>query len=133
MNKRAWLIPIIIVAINALAIAIRWTSLPELLPAHFDLQGNASGTMPRNTLLLYPLIGAAICLVARIIARLKHTLQPSLIILASGVALVLFLSTMVSLTSGKTPVFMLAEPVVLLIALVGVGVYLVRVCRGRVR
>lgn len=30
MNKRAWLIPIIIVAINALAIAIRWTSLPEI-------------------------------------------------------------------------------------------------------
>ena len=28
MNKRAWLIPIIIVAINALAIAIRWASLP---------------------------------------------------------------------------------------------------------
>lgn len=30
MNKRAWLIPIIIVAINALAIAIRWTSLQEI-------------------------------------------------------------------------------------------------------
>lgn len=133
MNKRAWLIPIIIVAINALAIAIRWTSLPELLPAHFDLQGNASGTMPRNTLLLYPLIGAAICLFTHIIARLKHTLQPALIILASGAGLVLFLSTMVSLTFGKTPVFMLAEPVVLLVALVGVGVYLVRVCRGRGR
>ena len=43
MNQRAWLIPIIIVAINALAIAIRWNSLPELLPAHFDLQGNAAG------------------------------------------------------------------------------------------
>ena len=133
MNQRAWLIPIIIVAINALAIAIRWTSLPEILPAHFDLQGNASGTMPRNILLLYPLIGAAICLFAHIIARLKHTLQPALIILASGVAIVLFLSTMVSLTFGKTPVFMLAEPVVLLVALVGAGVYLVRVCRRRGR
>ena len=126
MNKRSWLIPILIVAVNVFAVAIRWNTLPEILPAHFDLQGNASGTMPRNTLLLYPLIGAAICLFAHIIARLKRTLQPVLIILSSGASLVLLLSTMVSLTFGKTPVFMLAEPVVLLIALVGAGCCLVR-------
>ena len=46
MNKNTWLIPFFIVAINAIVIIIRWTSLPELLPAHYDLQGNASGTMP---------------------------------------------------------------------------------------
>jgi uncharacterized membrane protein len=126
MNKRAWLIPILIVAVNVFAVAIRWNTLPEILPAHFDLQGNASGTMPRSTLLLYPLIGAAICLFAYIIARIKPTLQSVLIILSSGVSLVLFLSTMVSLTFGKTPVFMLAEPVVLLVALVGAGVCVVR-------
>ena len=33
-------------ALNALAIIVRWDSLPELLPAHYDLQGNAGGTMP---------------------------------------------------------------------------------------
>jgi hypothetical protein len=126
MNKKYWLIPFFIVAINVLVIIVRWTSLSELLPAHFDLQGNASGTMPRNTLLLYPLIGAAICLFAHIIERLKRTLQPALIILSSGASLVLLLSTMVSLTFGKTPVFMLAEPVVLLVALVGAGVCVVR-------
>lgn len=47
MNKNSWFIPILIVALNAFAIIDRWGSLPELLPAHYDLQGNAGGTMPR--------------------------------------------------------------------------------------
>jgi uncharacterized membrane protein len=37
MNKKSWFIPILIVALNALAIIVRWSSLPELLPAHYDL------------------------------------------------------------------------------------------------
>ncbi len=114
MNKRGWLFPILIVAINALAIIVRWSSLQELLPAHFDLQGNAGGTMPRNMLLLYPLTAAAICLAAYMIARIKRQLQTGLIILASGIGLILLSSTMVTLTAGTTPVFMLAEPVILL-------------------
>ena len=119
MNKRNWFIPVLIVALNALAIIVRWSSLPELLPAHYDLQGNAGGTMPRTMLLLYLLIGAAVCLIAYVIGRMKQKLQASLVILASGICLVLLLSTMVTLTSGTMPIFMLAEPVVLLAALVG--------------
>ena len=119
MNKRNWFIPVLIVALNALAIIVRWNSLPELLPAHYDLQGNAGGTMPRTMLLLYLLIGAAVCLIAYVIGRMKQKLQASLVILASGICLVLLLSTMVTLTSGTMPIFMLAEPVVLLAALVG--------------
>ena len=46
MSKNSWLIPILIVALNALVIIVRWSSLPELLPAHYDLEGNAGGTMP---------------------------------------------------------------------------------------
>ena len=64
MNKRGWIIPVLIVAFNALAIFVKWSSLPEVLPAHFDLLGNASGTMQRNMLLVYPMIGALICLFA---------------------------------------------------------------------
>ena len=56
MNNRGWFISILIVAINALAILVRWSSLPELLPAHYDLQGNAGGTMPRSMLFLYILM-----------------------------------------------------------------------------
>ena len=119
MNKRNWFIPVLIVALNALAIIVRWSSLPELLPAHYDLQGNAGGTMPRTMLLLYLLIGAAVCLIAYVIGRMKQKLQAGLVILASGICLVLLLSTMVTLTSGAMPIFMLAEPVVLLAALVG--------------
>ena len=40
MNKRGWFVPIVIIAVNALAIVVRWSSLAEILPAHFDLQGN---------------------------------------------------------------------------------------------
>ena len=119
MNKRSWLIPILIVALNALAIMVRWSSLPELLPAHYDLQGNAGGTMPRSMLLLYLLIGVAICVIASVIARKKPKFQTGLVILTSGICLVLFASTMVTLTAGTMPVFMLSEPVILLIAVVG--------------
>ena len=126
MNKRNWLIPILIVVINALAIIVRWGSLSELIPAHFDLQGNASGTMPRSVLLWYPLIGAAICLVSYVIGYLKHKLQTALVALASGISLILLLSTLVSLTSGTMPAFMLAEPVILLATVIAVIVCIIR-------
>ena len=119
MNKRSWLIPILIVAINVLAIMMRWSSLSELLPAHYDLEGNAGGTMPRSVLLLYPLIGAAVCLIAYVMSRKKPKLQTGLVILASGICLVLLSSAMVTLTAGTMPVFMLAEPVILLAAVAG--------------
>lgn len=126
MNKRNWLIPMIIVGLNALAILVQWNSLPEPLPAHFDLHGNASGTMPRSMLLLYLLIGVAVCLIAYVISRMKPKLQSGLVILTSGICLVLFLSTMVSLTAGTMSVFMLAEPVVLLAAVIGFVVCFVK-------
>ena len=119
MIKRGWFIPIFILAINAIAIIVRWSSLPELLPAHFDLQGNPSGTMPRTMLILYPVMSAFICLMAYLIAKKKHKLQTGLVILTSGISLILLSSTMVTLTFGTMPVFMLAEPVILLVAIVG--------------
>lgn len=115
-SMRGWIVPLLIVAANATAIVVRWSSLPELLPAHFDLQGNAGGTMPRTMLVLYPLISAAICLTAYLIAKRKKRLQTGLIILVSGIALVVLSSTMVTLTAGTMPVFMLAEPVILVAA-----------------
>ena len=118
MNKKSWFIPILIVAINALAVMVRWNTLSESLPAHYDLQGNAGGTMSRSLLLVYPLIGAAISLIAYIVGRMKQKLQSGLVILASGVCLVLLSSTMVTLTAGTMPVFMLAEPVILLVAVI---------------
>ena len=119
MNRRGWYIPMLIVALNVLAVVVRWSSLPELLPAHFDLQGNASGTMPRSMLLLYLLIGAVVCLIAYLLRRKMQKLQVGFVMLASGICLVLLASTMVTLTSGTIPVFMLAEPVILLAAVVG--------------
>ena len=118
MNKRGWIIPILIIAINAILIILRWSSFPELLPAHFDLQGNADGVMPRSNLLMYPVISAARCLIAYLIAWKKCKLQTGMIVLASGISIILLLSTLVTLTSGKMPVFMLAEPVILLATVV---------------
>ena len=119
MNKRVWIIPIMIVATNVLAVFVKWTALTELLPAHFDLQGNASGSMPRTMLLVYPLIGAIINLIAYFFARVKPKFQTALVILTSGIGLILLSSTLVTLTSGKFPVFMLAEPIILLATIVG--------------
>ena len=126
MNRRIWYIPMLIVALNVLAVVVRWSSLPELLPAHFDLQGNASGTMPRSMLLLYLLIGAVVCLIAYLLRRKMQKLQVGFVMLASGICLVLLASTMVTLTSGTIPVFMLAEPVILLAAVVGFVVCFVK-------
>jgi hypothetical protein len=119
MNKKYWLIPFFIVAINVLVIIVRWTSLSELLPAHFDLQGNAGGTMPRKMLLLYLLMSAAVFLMSCLIGRMKQNIQTSMFILASGICLVLLASTMVTLTSGSMPIFMIAEPVILLATVIG--------------
>jgi len=128
MNKRAWIIPALIVVVNALAILIRWSSLPETLPAHFDLQGNASGSMPRTTLLFYPLAAAVLCGIAYAVACKvgKKGLNCGLVILASGIGLVVLSSTLVTLTFGSTPVFMLAEPIILVAAIVAFIICLVK-------
>lgn len=122
MNRRLWLVPVLIVAINALAIVVCWRCLEEVLPAHFDLDGNPDGTMPRMALLLYPVIGGLVCLTGYFIALKKQRLSSALVVLTSGLCLVLLSSAMVALTHGTMPAFMLAEPVVLLASVVGFAI-----------
>jgi hypothetical protein len=119
VKNNKWFIPILIVAANALAVIVKWSSLPELLPAHFDLQGNAGGTMARSMLPLYPAASAAVCLLLWLISRKALRLKTGLVVLSSGISLILLCSTMVTLTAGQMPVFMLAEPVILVAAVVG--------------
>ena len=119
MKNNKWFIPILIVAVNALAVIVKWSSLPELLPAHFDLQGNAGGTMARSMLPLYPAASAAVCLLLWLISKKALRLKTGLAVLSSGISLILLCSTMVTLTAGKMPVIMLAEPVILVAAVVG--------------
>ena len=126
MNKRGWWIPLLILLINAGMVLVRWSSLQTQLPAHFDLQGNASGTMPRAMLLLYLLVGVAIVAGAYLVARWKPRLETGLMILTSGALLVLLASTCVTLTAGTMPIFMLAEPVILLAAVVGFVISVVK-------
>ena len=135
MNKRGWFIPVLIIAINALAIIARWSFLPEIIPAHFDLDGHADGSIPRYILLLYPLISTVISLAAyRLTSKfdyLKKKLQTGFIILSTGFCLILLSSTAVSLTSGQMPFFMLAEPVILLIAIIAFAICLIRARRAK--
>lgn len=126
MNKIGSLIPILIVALNTLAVILQWSSLSEVLPAHYDLQGNAGGTMPRSMLLLYILVECVICIATYLIGQIKPKLQTCMDVLASGICLVLFLSTMVTLTSGTMPIFMLAEPIILLVTVIGFIVCVVK-------
>ena len=120
MKKRGWLFPALVVGVNAIMILLLWSSLSENLPAHFDLAGNASGSISRTTLLFYPLVGAVIGLIAYWIrCRIdKEFFNGGLLILTSGIELIILSSTMVTLTQGTKPFFMLAEPVILVIALV---------------
>lgn len=127
-----WFIPALIAAVNALAIAVSWNTLPDPLPAHYDLDGNASGSMSRIVLLLYPLASVAFCLVLYAISLKIKSMSRALVILTSGVALVVFSSSMVSLTSGTMPIFMLAEPVILLGAVAAFIILTVRTYKKRV-
>lgn len=126
MNKKSWFIPILIVVLNALVIMVRWSYLPQQISAHYDLQGNAGGTMSRSMLLIYILLGVGVCLIAYIIGCMKQKFQKGLLILATGISLVLLSSTMVTLTSGTMPFFMLAEPVIALVAVIGFVVSIVK-------
>lgn len=125
--KRGWIIPAIIIVINACAIWIRWSSLPVTLPAHFDPQGNASGTIARTTLLFYPLISLMTCIIAYgasvVVRRTPQRADNSglrllgLHSLTSAIALTILSSTMVTLTFGTMPLFMFAEPVIMVIGI----------------
>lgn len=114
-------------------ILLLWSSLPENLPAHFDLEGNASGSIFRATLLYYPLAGAVIGLIAYWIRcrKDKKYFNAGLLFLTTGIELIILSSTMVTLTQGTNPFFMLAEPVILVIALVAFIVGLIKSRKGK--
>ena len=125
--KNGWIVPAIIIIVNVCAIWVSWNSLPETLPAHFDPQGNASGSLARTTLIFYPVISMMICLVAYGIAAMARILflKPDesglrllgLHCLTSAITLTILSSSLVTLTFGTKPIFMFAEPVIMVIGL----------------
>lgn len=134
--KHGWIIPAIIIIVNVCAIWIRWSSLPETLPAHFDPQGNASGSMARTTLIYYPVISLMVCLVAYGIAALARILflkaddsglrLLGLHILNSSIVLTILSSTMVTLTFGTKPLFMFAELIIMAIGITAFIICLIK-------
>ena len=139
--KNGWIVPAIIIIVNACAIWISWSSLPEILPAHFDPQGNASGSMARTTLIFYPVISLMVCLVAYGVAAIARILflKPDnsglrllgLHCLTSAIALTILSSTMVTLTFGTKPLFMFAEPVIIIAGITAFIICLIKARKSR--
>ena len=136
-RKYGWMVPVIIIIVNVCAIWIRWSALADVLPAHFDPAGNASGTMAKTTLIYYPVISLMLCLVTYGIYTLANNifkLTPDekglrmcgLHVMASCLTLTVLSSTLVTLTMGTCPLFMFAEPVLLLAGIITLIVCLVK-------
>ena len=111
-----------------------------MLPAHFDPAGNASGSMAKTTLIFYPIISLMLCLVTYGIYALANNifkLKPDekglrlcgLHVFASCLALTVLSSTLVTLTMGTCPLFMFAEPVLMLAGIITLIVCLVKAAR----
>lgn len=125
-----------VLAVTVILLAVCYGTLPAELPAHFDLEGHASGTMPRPSLWLMPvmaifvshLLPALVLLVARVFhlsARRKDVILCCSLTLSLAVALIVLCSVGVTLTRGTVPALMLAEPVILLAAIAAIVVQLV--------
>ncbi len=136
-RKYGWMVPVIIIIVNVCAIWIRWSALADVLPAHFDPAGNASGSMAKTTLIFYPVISLMLCLVTYGIYTLANNifkLRPDekglrmcgLHVLASCLALTVLSSTLVTLTMGTNPLFMFAEPVLMLAGIITLIICLIK-------
>ena len=138
-GKRGWIIPALIVIINLIVIIVRWKALPETLPAHFDPQGNPSGSMPRTSLLYLPPVSLALCMaVYGVAALLQKRFRPDgkglrlkgLHAFTTCISLTVLSSAMVTLTYGKCPLFMFAEPVIMLTGIIILTVCLIKAHRS---
>jgi hypothetical protein len=136
-RKYGWMVPVIIIIVNVGAIWIRWSALADVLPAHFDPAGNASGTMAKTTLIYYPVISLMLCLTTYGIYTLANNmfkLRPDerglrlcgLHVFASCLTLTVLSSTLVTLTMGTNPLFMFAEPVLILAGTVTLIICLIK-------
>ena len=135
--KYGWMVPAIIIIVNVCAIWIRWSALPDVLPAHFDPAGNASGSMAKTTLIFYPVISLMLCIVTYGIYTLANNIFKlkadekglrmfGLHVLASCLTLTVISSTLVTLTMGTCPMFMFAEPVLILAGIITFIVCLIK-------
>ena len=136
-RKYGWMVPVIIIIVNVCAIWIRWSALPDVLPAHFDPAGNASGSMDRTTLIYYPIISLMLCLVTYGIYTLANNmfkLKPDekglricgLHVFASCMTLTVLSSTLVTLTMGTCPLFMFAEPILIVAGVTTLIIFLIK-------
>ena len=121
-RKYGWMVPAIIIIVNVFVIWIGWNSRPNM----------------RNTrLIVYPVISLMLCLATYGIYTLAENifhLRPyerglricGLHVFASCLTLTVLSSTLVTLTRGVCPLFMVAEPILLLAGIITLIVCLVK-------
>lgn len=65
LSKKWYLIPLSIVLVNAVLALVMYPSLPEVIPTHWDLKGNADGLMNKSMLvvMIMPIIQLIMVLV----------------------------------------------------------------------
>lgn len=110
--KKYWPLLVVPAAVIVL-LAVYWQGLPAQLASHFDVQGNATSTMSRNVLLVFPVAAILLELIPLLFRRSRLRVQASVLL-----GLVVLSSMCVTLTSGRQPVFMYLEPVLLVGAVV---------------
>lgn len=110
--KKYW--PLLVVPAAAIVLlAVCWQGLPAQLASHFDAQGNATSTMSRNVLLVFPVAAFLLELIPLLFRRSRLRVLASVLL-----GLVVLSSMCVTLTCGRQPVFMYLEPVLLVGAVV---------------
>lgn len=130
MLKKKDFILMAAIAVSVLTVILvwaRWNGLPSEMPAHFDPQGNAAGTMPRAALLLYDGVSVLICVVSALVRFKKPLRRKALSLITLFLALAILCSACVSLTAGRQPLFMFAEPLFVLGIIVTLVVTAVKV------
>lgn len=120
-----------VIILNFLLVIICRQYLPDILPLHIDLDGNASSSMPYTRLYFYPIASLVLALLVNGIRSIAFKSVPKLDdkngvrrryvdICILGITMVVLLSTCVSLTQGRVHLFMFSEPIVMLLCILAV-------------
>ncbi|MCQ2283747.1 MAG: hypothetical protein MJZ57_02465 [Bacteroidales bacterium] len=124
--RKLFLLALVVAGLTLLCIGVKIHHLPNPVPQHFNLQGISHGSMPLARIWTYPMLSAGLILLLYILAhclrraRRAQCWQHCCGLAAVAAALIILSSTCVTLTLGQSPIFMLAEPLILLLALVGI-------------
>lgn len=65
-------ISVVVLAYSIVYLILKWTSLPETIPIHFDVRGNADGWGSRAFLLFIPLLSIILFIGLSLLRKIPH-------------------------------------------------------------